>query len=62
MAGYSGTPLAKKLGKQFQIKLLASNILNVKLRETMGKSDRDDRVTTEWTAPRVVTLQGSYTY
>ena len=54
--------IAKKIGKKFQVKLLAANILNAKARETVGKDNRDDRVTYEATAPRVVTLQGSYTY
>jgi TonB dependent receptor/Carboxypeptidase regulatory-like domain/TonB-dependent Receptor Plug Domain len=54
--------LAKKIGKNLQVKLLAANILNAKLRETVGKSDRDDRVTREETVPRVFALQGSYTY
>jgi TonB-dependent receptor len=54
--------IAKKIGKKFQIKLLAANILNAKVRETVGKNDRDDRVTYESTTPRVFTLQGSYTY
>jgi outer membrane receptor protein involved in Fe transport len=54
--------IAKKIGKKFQIKLLVANILNAKTRETVGKNDRDDRVTYESTTPRVFTLQGSYTY
>jgi TonB-dependent receptor len=54
--------IAKKIGKHFQIKFLAANILNANARETVGKEDRDDRVTFEWTTPRVFTLQGSYTY
>jgi TonB-dependent receptor len=54
--------LSKKLGKSFQVKLLGTNLLNQKLRETIGKEDRDDRVTYEGTWPRVITLQGSYTY
>jgi TonB-dependent receptor len=54
--------LAKKLGKNFQVKLLAANILNVKWRETVGKTYREDRVTREETLPRVFTLQASYTY
>jgi outer membrane receptor protein involved in Fe transport len=54
--------LAKKLGKNFQVKLLAANLLNAKLRETVGKANRNDRVTREETVPRVFALQASYTY
>ncbi|RYZ06943.1 MAG: TonB-dependent receptor [Myxococcales bacterium] len=54
--------VSKKLGKNFQVKFLAANILNVKWRETVGKTYRDDRVTREETLPRVFTLQAAYTY
>jgi len=54
--------LSKKFGKRFQLKILGTNILNSKLRETVGKADRDDRVTREETVPRVFTLQAAYTY
>ncbi len=53
---------SKNLGKHFQVKLNATNLIATPVRITLGKENEDDRVLVEYDEGRIFTLSGSYTY
>ncbi len=53
---------SKNLGKHFQVKLNATNLVATPVRVTLGKENEDDRVLIEYEEGRIFTLSGSYTY
>jgi hypothetical protein len=54
--------LSKKIAKHFQIKGIAANLLDSRIRETVGRKNRDTQVTFQSYEGRVFTLQAAYTY
>ncbi len=50
------------LGQHFQLKFSAANILNSPFRETLGRSDDDERLEARYTDGTVYQIGASYTY
>ncbi len=53
---------AQELGKHFQLRATASNILNSEYLITQGKKEHDDNVVSRFTVGSLYTLSATYTY
>jgi TonB-dependent receptor len=54
--------VSQNLGKHWQLKLAAANLLGSQTTFTLGPEKNDDRVTARYTDSRVFSLSGTYTY
>ena len=53
--------LSKEIVKRVSLKLIATNLLNSTVTQTIGKAGREDRVTLQYNDSRVFTLSATYT-